>query len=272
MLHDHSTLNLDELRNLPTCELPDRYHLQTDPGNGCAGDPPGYPTYFTRSVYTPAGNHPTRGPEQVISHDGVLYVTGSSGDWGKGETFDTVHARSHALMRRLYVSLPFDHPRVQAWIAQTMRHQASMYIDDEGLAENPEYGRPARIVFPTPDYKLHHFHDDKRFSEEWRTAEQAAVAAYNADVQARYAKVATLTNHVGVRAIREFYPEYTPVLDEDGRPATIREERVGDWWERLAARPSVTECKPPGWMQGHRAEGWCQFCGHVTTTTTEVIA
>jgi len=159
MLHDHSTLNLDELRNLPTCELPDRYHLQTDPGNGCAGDPPGYPTYFTRSVYTPAGNPPTRGPEQVISHDGVLYVTGSSGDWGKGETFDTVHARSHALMRRLYVSLPFDHPRVQAWIAQTMRHQASMYIDDEGLAENPEYGRPARIVFPTPDYKLHHFHD-----------------------------------------------------------------------------------------------------------------
>jgi hypothetical protein len=136
--HDLSTLNVAELHKLPVATLPAPLHLQTDPGNGCAGDPPGFPTYFTRGVYTPNGNTPSHGPEQVISHGGKLYVTRAAEDWKPGDTWDKVYARCQALMRRLYVPLAFDHPRVQAWVAATHQHLAHCYVDDEGAAEKPE--------------------------------------------------------------------------------------------------------------------------------------
>lgn len=269
MKHDLSTLNLAALCKLPTWDGgPKGYYLQRDPGNGCSGDPPGFPTYFTRSIYTPRGNNPNRGPEEVISIEGVDYVTRADDDWRKGDTWDAVRDRYLARMRRLYIPLPFDHPRVQAWIAATMRHTQHMYLDPEGLAA--EKSDSGRIVFPTPHYKLRAFRDDPRFSEEWRTAEKTAIEAFNADVRARYARVATLANHCGTRAIREFYPEYTPELDADGRPIDVPADapRGGDWWQRHAEQPSAAECVPPSWLGPHRAEGWCQFCGHETAKET----
>jgi len=207
---DFSTINLEALAKLPRAKLAPTYRLQSRPGNGCAGDPPGFPTYFTRSVYTRHGNNPRKGAEEVISYEGVLYVTRASTDWRPGEGWDDVYARYEARMRSLYKPLPFDHPRVQAWIEATMTHMAHCYKDLDQVAEPFEHGKPATIIYPVPDYKLRTFRDDPRFSEDWRVKEQAAVEAFNASRRAAYARVASVDNHAGVRAIRRFYPEYTP--------------------------------------------------------------
>jgi len=70
---DWSTIKLAELRKLPVYHLPPTYRLQEGSGNGCFGDPPGFPTYFTRGVYTAHGNNPPRGYSMVIQHAGVAY-------------------------------------------------------------------------------------------------------------------------------------------------------------------------------------------------------
>lgn len=267
MEHDLSTLNLAALCALPRYDLAAhltragvrRYHLQDEPGNGCAGDAPGFPTYFTRSVYTAAGNDPERGPTQVISHEGVHYVTQSSEDWGAGDTWETVRARHDALMARLYKPLPFEHLRVQAWVAATHQHLRHCYRDDEGVVAEPRDN--GTVIWPVPDYKLRRFTDDPRFSEEWRASEKAAIAAHNADVRARTERVATMGNHCAVRSIRRVYPEYT--LDVAQLARVEGAPRPGDWWERFASRPTPAECTPPKWLGAHRSTGWCQFCGSV---------
>jgi hypothetical protein len=55
---DYSAINLTELQKLKTYNLPNSYRLQENYGNGCYMDPPGYPTYFTQSVYTQTIDHP----------------------------------------------------------------------------------------------------------------------------------------------------------------------------------------------------------------------
>ena len=261
--HDLSTLNVAALAKLPVLgELPMGYHLQRDPGNGCYLDPPGYPSYFTRSVYTPDGANPGRGPTMVIaSPTGQRVVATADTEWLKGDTWDAVHARHKAQLRSLYAPLPFDHARVQAWVAAVHHHLQHCYADDAGVAEPPEYGRPGMVVFPVPSYKLRSFTDDARFSDDWRAKEQAAIEQYNADKRAAYTKVAVLDNHLAVRRIRAFYPDYNPgpgdVIAAEESP------RPGDWWERCATRPTPAECEPGGHLKEHRSAGWCQFCGSI---------
>lgn len=56
------TINAAELAKLPEAIIPDSYHLSQNEGSGCAMDPPGYPTYFIRHVYTADYYHePTGG-------------------------------------------------------------------------------------------------------------------------------------------------------------------------------------------------------------------
>ena len=100
---DFSTLNVAKLKKLDQYKLPPSYQLQDGSGNGCAGDPPGYPTYFTRNVYTKFGNDPPHGrPSMVITFERVHYVVGN-GDYD---------AQS-ALLHRLWSPLPIDHPRTR---------------------------------------------------------------------------------------------------------------------------------------------------------------
>jgi hypothetical protein len=261
--YDLSTLDAAALASLPLLgELRPGYRLQDNPGNGCAGDPPGFPTYFTRSVYTQMGNNPSHGPTTVIdAGHGTHRIVSTADEWRKGDTWDTVHARHTALMRRLYAPLPFDHPRVRAWVAATHQHLRSCYLDDTGAAEPLDHGRPVTIVFPVPSYKLRTFHDDPRFSNEWRAKERAAVDQQNTDKIAAYTRVATLDNHQAVRAIREIYPAYNPTSEEI--TALEAAPRPGDWWERHATRPTPAECQPGGFLREHRADDWCQFCGSV---------
>jgi hypothetical protein len=252
--YDLSTINLTELEKLPVYTLPPTYRLQDDPGNGCYLDPPGYPTYFTRSVYTSHGNSPRKGAETVI----FGRVLETSNDWRPGDDWDTVSARRNALMKRLYMPLPFEHPRVQAWVVSVMTHSAHCYRDTERL----EYGKPGTLIYPVPDYKLKTPRIDPHWTPEYTATVQAEADAFNKQEIERATRIATLDNHIGVQQIREFYPDFTPPTDwltGSGLPIA----RLGDWWERYAERPTPAECTPPKWFGAHRSQGWCQFCGSV---------
>src|SRR5262245_26451638 len=67
------TLNAERVNKLPVYKLPPTYRLGT-PGMGCAGDAPGYPTYYIRPVYNQHGNTPRNAPDAVLlGTDGQLH-------------------------------------------------------------------------------------------------------------------------------------------------------------------------------------------------------
>ena len=316
---DYSTLDAAALRRLPVWKPAPTYTLQTDPGNGCYGDPPGYPTYFTRSVYTQNGNSPSRGTTQVICFDGVNYATMSA-----DEDFDKHYVPR---LRRLYKPLAESHPRVQAWIVSQYIHSAHCYRDpgpyhvgpvtknswergtygsgcrqvvtqldpggqrfdkcedaqafvksfDEWAhadivgVEKADFGRsPAMLIYPVPDYHLRTFHDDPRFSRQWRKKEQATIAQANKEIEARYARVCIPENHQAFLAVRKFYPDHQvpvrEVLNGAGQMMSYSYievppvDRVGDWWEREATCPSPRNC-PGSYGRKHEKGKWCQYCG-----------
>ena len=124
--YNYSTIDADAVRKLPIWKPAPTYHLQGDYGNscygnGCCGDPPGYPTYFTQSVFTQHGNSPRRGAMEVIKFEGVHYVTRWKGNYDEEKTDTNMH--------RLYKPLPEAHPRVQAWIASSYARMAHCYWD-----------------------------------------------------------------------------------------------------------------------------------------------
>jgi hypothetical protein len=165
MPFDYSTLNLNVLRKLPTYKLPRTYHLQKDHGNGCYGDPPGYPTYFTKSVYTQYGNSPRKGAEQVVEYEGVLYVTQWS-EWKPGETWEKRHEKYNALMRRLWIPLPVDHPRTIAWIHSQYTHSARCWVPEDGnlrLDKLEQSGPPERYQ---PTVLVQKFYPDHTYDTE----------------------------------------------------------------------------------------------------------
>jgi hypothetical protein len=311
---DYFTLDATALRKLPAWERPPTYRLQDTAGNGCYGDPPGYPTYFTQSVYTQNGNSPPWGTTLVIWFEGAYRVVG---DIQMKDLPGPRHGKygvEHSVnLHRLYKPLPESHPRVQAWISNQYRHAAHCYRDpgpyqvgpvkycDEivhpggrifptfeeaqqfiesfdgwadiyGAVEKADYGkRPATLIYPVPDYKLKTFHDDPRFSAEWREKEQAATEQMNKEIEEKYAAACKPENHQAFLHIREFYPEHQVPVREvlNGLGQTVSMSYIelppvdytGDWWEREAVRPAPENC-PGSYGQEHPMDGgWCQYCG-----------
>jgi hypothetical protein len=260
MAFDYSTINTSVLADAPAVTLAPSYHLQEDPGNGCYLDPPGYPTYFTQCVYTRQGNTPARGPEMVLCAPG-LGMRDVTFTWDHRETRAEEEARRAAWWDRLYLPLPFTHPRVKAWVAALVAHFAHCYRN----VEDTEYGRPATLIYPVPDYKLKSFTDDPRWSEECRQAAQAEVEAFNRQAQAHASRIATFENRWDVIAIQKAYPTLAmATIDLAISAGGKLVARHGDWWERLAERPTRETCRPPKWYGAHRTSGFCQFCGYVT--------
>jgi len=247
---DWSTINLVELRKLPAYHLPPTYYLQKGSGNGGLGDPPGFPTYFTQSVYTGYGNTPPRGYSLVIRYGATTSgITPArwEGDW------ETHKSKQEALMRRLWIPLPLNHPRTVAWIQATFAHHQHCYQDSR-LAGN---WTDKSIIFPVPAWQLKTFADDKRFSDEWRTKERAAIKQANAEIRAQAKAAATPDNHEGTILVRKYYPDFQPTkrLMINDFPAP------GNWWETMAECPTPETC--PG-QYGHPHpvnEKWCQMCG-----------
>jgi hypothetical protein len=123
---DYSTINVDELAQLPIYKEPPTYRIDNDPGNGCFLDAPGYPTYFTRNVWTQHGNHP-RNEEILVIND----LDGNPHVVSKG------YPRND--LRDLWVPLPIEHGRVQTWIAVC-------YSYFHGCYANPSKGADWRNV------------------------------------------------------------------------------------------------------------------------------
>jgi hypothetical protein len=241
---DTSTLDLDVLRSLPVATYRHSDLVSRTEGCGCAGDPPGFPSYLLRSVTVVRRS--ASAPAYVIVHEGEHYVVATEGDSYEGRV---------ATLRRLWKPLPLDHARTEAWIRDTYRHHARMYRDDAGAVTSPRDG--GCFVWPVSACRLRTFRDDPRFSDAWRDAERAAVAAHNADVRARAAAIAVPENHSAHRIVSRYYPEATPRLDLIANPPT----EIALWWETDAARPAPEACRPRS-MGPHPINGsWCQWCG-----------
>lgn len=271
-MFDTSTLNQAALRKLRTYTCPPTYRIDSHLGAGCYGDPPGFPTYFLRSVYTSHGNSP-RDISHVIRDDGGTFRRIPEHDW-RG-TREEADARWDALMRSLWAPLPYNHPRVRAWIVATYKHLRHCYRDiaPGPYLKPPEHGGPATLIFPVPDYELATFTDDPRFSEAWRTAERANVERRNAETRALYAARCLPQYHAAYLTVQRYYPEHTPDL------ALIRVSDVtaapGDWWETEDVQPTPATCtagRVPGPLYrgcsdstdrwSHPTGGtWCQWCG-----------
>lgn len=246
---DWSTINLTALIKRPLWEPYKNTYAADQMGQGCYMDPPGYPSYFLRSVYH-NGNSPGRGAVTIIR-----------GPEGEGDrvilTADEDHDKIAPRLRKLWAPLPLDHERTRLWVLSVYMHLKHCYRDDDGIVAGK--GENGMIVWPVPSYKLRHFVDDKRFSEEWRTAERTAVEAYNTDIRERAALVATPANHSAVRRIREFYPEHTLDLALIANPPT---SHAGQWWETTATQPSIADCHSRnGIGVKDHATQWCQWCG-----------
>ena len=248
--HDTTTINRRALAMLPVHKMPPSYQLQRSPGNGCAGDPPGHPTYFTQAVYTMHGNTPARGAQMVI----FGRVVQSSTDWDSVKSWDEYHAKYQARMKKLWLPLPLDHPRTVEWIKRTYSHFNHCYQHPT----EQEHGKPKTVILPVPYYELQSFTDDPRFSDEWREKEKAAIEQRNQEVTKEREGVCTPDNHMAVVIIRRYYPDHEPNLDY----ITDAPEHGGTWWERYATRPAPEDCPGDIGMKHPINGSWCQMCGY----------
>lgn len=277
MAVDYSTINQDTLSKLPIWKCPPTYRLQEGMGGGCAGDPPGYPTYFTKSVYTQHGNSPRKGAQTVIRDhvDAVWRIVASSTDWDGCKDWDAYRAKIDRRIKSLYKPLPFNHPRVQEWVTGHFAHFHTCYRD----LSKPKHDN--MTIYPVPDYNLKLFHDDPRFSDEWRKKKIAACNQANHEIIEQTRKIATPDNHLAVILIREHYPDFKPedVLTDapyntiTGQNMSVSEilehgltwrGRGYNWFERLAHKPEPDECPGEAWGHDgkHPVNGkWCQVCG-----------
>ena len=238
---DTMTIDAALVRKLKEYTLPPTYKLSDSPGNGCAGDPPGFPSYYTYSVYTQHGNNPRNGPYQVLVLDDKLY-----------RVPDDCDARGKSL-RRLWKPLPLDHERTRLWILSKYSHFKDCYYDPSITSGD------SLVVFPVPSYKLKAFHDDPRWNDEYRAACIAEVNAFNKQVIDQTTAVATPENHAAVQRIQNYYPEYKPEIDLIEHPPT----QVPQWWETLRKAPTHKGCAASQrWGHKHPMNGtWCQWCG-----------
>ena len=269
---DISTLNLEQVRRLPSYELPKGRHLGSY-GMGCHLDAPGFPSYMVQNIYTGRGNSPEapQAATVVLDVEGVLRVL---------QTNSTSEETYSQRLRRIWAPLPLDHERVQMWMANIYRHFRHCYQD----VERPEYGRPGMLIYPLPSYKKElpkTFRVPASASEEDMTllrhqmqAEMDRVNLVNDQEEARAARIAIPDNHQAVRTIRKFYPDYQPNLEWIAAPPASTGQE--DWWETAAVRPEPSECihrnnltggvYSSTWAHPTKPGTHCLWCGRTNPT------
>lgn len=266
---DWSTINKSVLMMRPKATLTHGDHLQNDCGNGCYGDPPGYPTYFTRSVYYSTGNDPFGKWSQVIEYDGERYGI-SLKDW-KG-TWEEYSRTRDILLRLMWQQLPLNHPRTVAWIEATFKHHHSCY-QIPGNEDGKKNWRDNMLIWPggtlgkTPFGDLKDVKWEVKYAKEhkdfdkWRPSEQSkfieGMRVENERISRLCREVATPENHDGTILVRRYYPEFQP----NERLISGLFDHPGNWWETMSKRPSPSEC-PGQYSMEHPCNGsWCQLCG-----------
>lgn len=257
---DYGTLNADVLRGLDIVKGV-RPGLV---GSGCFLEPPGHPSYFVQSIYTPRGDTPNYGPQAVI-------FFAEDGTYRQVDHYEWRSTKRKELLERLFKPLPVDHPRTRAWIKHAYQHLNICYSSNQ-ITRGPGHPHrdyePTSAVFfwPVQRWELPVFVDDKRFSQEYRASEVARIKKEVEAITEHRRPHATPENHNAVRLIRKYYPEYAPELDLIEKPPVYE----GDWHERLNRRPTPEECaatdrlKIGGAIRTHNHDR-CQFCGHSWT-------
>lgn len=257
---DYSTIDLARLKRYRTYTLPRAYKLQKDPGNGCILDPPGYPTYFTRNVYTQHGNNPWRGPQMVITHNGRHHVVKSIKDrnqYSRVKSWDEEHAEFMERLRRLWLPLPIDHPRTQAWISYCCGYFRNCYTDPR--CEEPTHAGNVHVgpfsaegtieIAPLLGLEV---------PIELMGLEYYETIYADAQLITIFAILSGQVENLIYRPwnyIRQWYPEYDPHT-HGCKPGYAK----GDWWERWSHKPSPEECPGKPWAR-HGQYDHCQFCG-----------
>jgi len=270
----YETIDLGKLRKLPLYRKPPSYNICSYMGSGCAGDPPGFPTYYLQSVYTAYGNSPGKGASAVIRDPEMNnYRAVANVDWpswiksweGYREYFDKK-------MRSLWTPLPIDHPRTKAWIEATFLHHRHCYQVPElreagktwsdatliwpgGCIGNTPFGRIPNVEYEVEDAKKN------RDFDKWEVIHQETFMAEKKMEAARITKLceaaAIPDNHDGTILIREYYPEFTP----EEYLFSAKFPHPGNWWERCAEKTEPKDC-PGQYDRKHPVNGnWCQFCG-----------
>lgn len=242
---DTTTIDMEKLaRRCREYTLPPTYRLQQAPGgNGCYLDPPGYPTYFTRRVYTQHGSSPARGPGMLLFGRAVPEYTGD------GEA-------QWALWRAIYRPLPIDHPRVVEWMGNLLRQKANCYQIPKELSRS---GRDTMMVWPLPGYELKKFVDDPRFSDEWRASARAEVETWNMERIEQLRPYSGVGHHRAVLAIREVYPDFSDEAAE--KMIAAGSKLLSSWWERHDVPPLPGQCPGDREVSRTHKDEHCQFCG-----------
>lgn len=231
---DYSTINLDVLRRLPAVAA--RFN-DDESGLGCAGDPPGYPSYFVRDFYA-RNDQPLY---RVLTYEGAHYQVKS----GRDSDYEAYQA----LLRELWLPLPLDHLRTRLWIRGLYRHFAYCYhCPDDGV-----------LIYPVPAYKKRSYQCDPRWKDEFIETHKAAVDQHNRELEEMAARLATPDNHKAVLIVRRFYPDYVPETDLIAEPP----KGLVLWWETEAEQPSEEACAGAQRFLHRHPVGktHCQFCG-----------
>jgi len=270
---DWSTINTQELKKLPRAKIVSGAHIDNSMGSGCAGDPPGFPSYFLRHVYNQEGNEPRAGSSCVIVHPeaGAFEIEGVK--WPAHiKSWDEFSKERDALFMRLWNKLPIDHPRVVAWIRATFAHHKHCYQVPELRAQGKNWS-DAMLIWPggtlgnTPWGKLRNPKFEVEYAQahndfdKWTDAHKAAflkeIEQSNAHIKVRGDVTAIPDNHSGTIIVRRYYPEFNPTQEL----IAAKFERPGNWWEVMSARPSPENC-PGQYDMVHPCNGsWCQMCG-----------
>jgi len=253
LIPDTSTIDRDVLNRLPLYQPRPTWRVDRHQGAACAGDAPGFPSYFIQHVYTQYGNSPRtngKAPQAVILGHVI-------------ETESTPYEKVRELLFKLWKPLPYEHPRVRAWVENTYRHMKGGYYSPDIL----ENGKPKMLFGPKygfGEFQLKSFKDDERFSDEWREKEKAVIDQYNKEIMERWAKIEIPENYAATQYVKSFYPEHEYDADLVKNPPTT----VSNWWERLPEQPTAENCpgdRSLGWK--HPANNtWCQCCGLKTET------
>lgn len=259
MAIDRSTINMHQLGMLPLYKKPPTYHIDPRMGNGCAGDPPGYPTYFTQCVYTQYGNSPHRGATLLLFGRVVDSI---------GGTYEHLQAR----LRRLWNPLPLEHPRTQAWIRSTFAYHRHCYHvpgkedlswhDDQrflvwpgGTLGKTPFGTIKDLEHEIKWAKEHEFYD--KWTEESKLQFENAIVINNERIKKQCEAMAVPENATATILVRRYYPEFVPTPDLFAEDL----ERPSNWWERLPECPTPDRCPGEPWQKHPVNHSWCQVCG-----------
>lgn len=247
MQFDYSTINRVELEKLPVYEKPNTFKISNHLGNGCFLDVPGYPSYFTQSIYNSRGNTPRYGPEYIIL----------------GRELPNDFKEREEALEKLYIKLPYNHPRVKAWEENLYTYFNKCYVDDR--KGNKAMNAGEVLIWPVPYYQLKSFNYPYNYrlnkayhaSKELRLKARERMETDNQKVIDEYRKICIPENHDAYRHILKVYPDAKPRLDLIKNPL----KSTPNWYERLSKKPEPDECPGEQWKKHPVNGSWCQVCG-----------